>query len=270
MAPFSTTAPPAPLSLPTVDFVPWKIAGARRAPFAFMASKSGDLYALDVTVHSAPIPLGCHPEPLPWLLECTDDGDVVLVASNTSVSCWDRAHARCLWFRDSCDLLRVMFVPGTHRLFAMATTGQIVELDTNSGVTLRELPSHCDHAAFFDISPIGDCTVTVDATGICVVSELASSKPLGSRRFFFPPVRPQFTADGSILVAVDQRPSRVALVSADNGNSLGELTGARAEIIGLAISPHGAIYAWDITGTVSVWDLASHALLFQFHPRQFM
>ena len=50
---------------------------------------------------------------------------------------------------------------------------------------------------------------------------------------------------------------------------VGELTGARSEILGLAVSPQGAVYAWDFSGTVTVWDLASRALLFQFRPEQF-
>jgi hypothetical protein len=37
---------------------------------------------------------------------------------------------------------------------------------------------------------------------------------------------------------------------------LDELTGAWGLIVGLAATPQGAVYAWDLTETISAWDLA--------------
>jgi len=270
LAPFSTMPPPAPLSLPTAGLAPWRITGARQAPFAFVASKSGDLYSFDLRGNPAPpIHFGRHPLPYLKDLACTDDASLV-VAANISISCWDRATARCLWSRDDCEIIRGMFVPCTHRFFAALTTGQIAELDAHSGVTLREFPSHSACTTYLDISLDSQRLVAANPLGDCVVSVLAANEPLWSRQFPSNSFAPRFSPDGRILVAADvQRRPRVTLLCADSGDVLGELTGARAMILGLTISPHGAVYAWDVTGTVSVWDLASRALLFQFRPEQF-
>jgi hypothetical protein len=267
---FSTLAFPQPLTLPSAGFAPFCITGARSAAIGFVASTRGDLYALDLAVGCTPILLGRHQQPLPRLLECTDDGSLLLAACVTHVSCWDRATARCLWKRDDCELISGMFVPGTHRLFAVQPTNQIVELDAQSGTILREFPCHCWGTVHLEISPDGEHFAATTANGTCVVSRLPVNEVLWSRQFTKPPVTPRFSADGQFLVALDeQHRPHLALLSSTSGQLLGELTLARAEIAGLAVSPQGAVYAWDFSGTVWVWDLSTRALLFQFRPEQF-
>jgi DNA-binding beta-propeller fold protein YncE len=270
MAGFLTTAPNVPLPLPKVGFAPWSIAGASQAPFAFVASTAGDLYALDLGRNGASfVHFGRHQDPFPNVLACTDDAALV-VAGNDTISCWDRAAARCLWKRQDCGINHGMFLAGTRRFFAVLITGQIVEFDGQSGATVYELPKPPVSTIYFDITPGTHRLAAVDANGACVVSSVGERRPLWSRQFHVPPATPRFSPDGEILIANNEfLKTSVALLSADTGTLLGELTGAKNPIVGLAITPQGAVYAWDISGTVTVWDLASRALLFQFRLEQF-
>jgi hypothetical protein len=267
MACFSTITSPTPLRLPTQGLTVWRTTGASRGPLGFVATTAGDLYSLDLAARSAPVRLGRHQEKLPYVLECTDDGALLLAAGEDSISCWDRAAARCLWKRNDTRLCSGKFVPGTQRLFAALETGPIVELGACSGRTLREHHNHRGPFFGLDIAADGQRLAAIDFEGACVVSALATGAPLWSRKFPAPGATPRFSPDGSILVAADQqRRPRVLLLSAASGDLLGELTGAQAEIVGLTVTRLGAIYAWDLSGTVTVWDLVSRSLRFQFHP----
>jgi hypothetical protein len=269
VAPFSTIDSPTPLHLPTPILNPRCIAGASRGPFGFVATTAGDLFSLDLAARTAPVRIGRHQEEYPNVLECTADGSLVVAGGPGGTSCWDRAAARCLWSRSDIGLHGGAFVPGAKRFFAALETGPILELDSRSGLTIRELPNHCGSIVRLDIAPDSRRLAAIDLDGACVVSVLETSEPLWSRRLPVPAVTPRFSPDGSILVAPDQqRRPLVSLLSAASGDLLGELTGAQAKIVGLAVTPQGAVYAWDLSGTVSVWDLASRSLLFQFHPEQ--
>jgi hypothetical protein len=264
---FSTIGNPTRLRLPTRGLTPWRTTSANHGPFGFLATTAGDLYALDLAARSVPVQLGQHQEEFPDVLECTDDGALLVAAGCDGISCWDRAAARCLWRRSDIGLHGGKFVPGTARFVAALSTGPILELSACSGSTLRKLPNHCGSIVRLDIAPDSRRLAAIDLDGICTVSALDTGEPLWSRRFPVYPVTPRFSPDGSILVTANQqRLPRVSLLSAASGNLLDELTGAQAEIVGLAVTPQGAVYAWDLSGTITVWDLASCTLLFQFHP----
>ena len=264
---FSTIGNPTRLRLPTRGLTPWRTTSANHGPFGFLATTAGDLYALDLAARSVPVQLGQHQEEFPDVLECTDDGALLVAAGFDGISCWDRAAARCLWRRSDIGPYNGTFVPGTKRFFAALETGPILELDASSGITLRELTNHCGSFIQLDISADGQRLAATNAFGACVVSELATGKSLWSRPARIHGGTPRFSPDGSILMVPDQRGRpRVSVLSAASGDLLGELIGAQAAIVGLAVTPQGAVYAWDLSGTVSVWDLASRRLRFQFHP----
>jgi len=264
---FSTVGSPTPLRLPMQGLTPWRTTGTSHGPFGFFSTTAGDLYSLDLAARSGPVRLGQHQDKFPYVLECTDDGALLVAAGIGGISCWDRAAARCLWRRNDVGLHSGTFVPGTQRFFAALETGPILELDASSGSTLRELPNHCGSFVELDIAADGQRLAAINPFGACVVSELATGERLWSKKFPSLGITPRFSPDGRILVAPDQqRRTRVSILSAASGDWLGELTGAHAVIVGVAVTPQGAVYAWDVSGTVSVWDLASRSLLFQFHP----
>jgi hypothetical protein len=267
LAPFSTIDSPTPLRLPMAGLVPWRATGASRGPYGFIATTAGDLYSLDLAARSAPVRLGQHQEKYPFFLGCTADGALLVASGFDGISCWDRAAARCLWRHSDIGLYNGTFVPGTKRFFATLETGPILELDASSGITLRELTNHCGPFIQLDISADGQRLAATNTHGVCVVSELATGKPLWSRPTRIPEGTPRFSPDGSILMVPDQRGRpRVSLFSTASGDLLGELIGAQAAIVGLAVTPQGAVYAWDLSGTVSVWNLGSRRLRFQFQP----
>ncbi len=59
-------------------------------------------------------------------------------------------------------------------------------------------------------------------------------------------------------------PLTVHVLPTTTGELLAELRGAKAQIAGIEVTASGIVYAWDISGTLTAWDLATRKLLRQF------
>jgi hypothetical protein len=55
------------------------------------------------------------------------------------------------------------------------------------------------------------------------------------------------------------------VLSTATGELLAELRGAEAEIVGIEVTTSGIVYAWDASGTLTAWDLATRTLFRQYN-----
>src|SRR5262245_19726946 len=115
-----------------------------------------------------------------------------------------------------------------------------------------------------DVSRGASRLATLNHDGNFVVIDLATHQPLWRRKFPLPAAGPRFSPDGELVLAPSEnRQPALLVLSAATGQKQAELSGARAEIAGIAVAENGVVYAWDHYGTITAWNVASGALLRQ-------
>jgi hypothetical protein len=198
-------------------------------------------------------------------MECTADASIVVVGNAARTSAWRRETGECLWQRADIEIISAHFHAPTNRLFCGLVGGRGVELDARSGATLDVFETHCSGSISLDVSVDGQRLAVLSHQGQCVVSDLETKQPLWAREIPAPGCDPRFSPDGnSVLMPPQRREPCVHVLSAATGELLRELRGASGEIAGIEVTSGGIVYAWDIFGGVTAWDLASGALVRQF------
>jgi outer membrane protein assembly factor BamB len=248
-----------------VGFAPWIVAGAGAGERIFVGSREGDIYCFDPRGPATrPRLLGRHPEGSPLILECTHDGSTVIAGDLGCISAWDGETATCLWQRSDIRVAGAHFHVTTSRLYCGLVEGPCVELDRRTGTTLRTFGAHGGSAISLDVSADGKYLATLGFHGQIVVIDLEMGTELWSRRFPMPTAAPRFTPDGKcLLTAAPGRAPALNVLSAATGELLAELQGAKQEQAGIEVTTSGLVYAWDKTGTLTVWDLTTRTLLRQ-------
>jgi hypothetical protein len=246
-------------------FALWNAASSRSGDRLFVSTPEGDIYSLDLrSPQSSPQLLGTHPAGSVDL-HCATDGSIAFATNQTVSSGWHFDQLNPSWQRTDIFVTSACFHPASPRLFCGLQTGQALELDPHSGATLREFRAHWTIPIALDVSADGKRIAALGDNGTCVVTDLERNQPLWERRFPLPFVCPRFSADGTLLLTPSPiRAPCVNVVSAQTGEPVKELTGAIAEIAGIAVTSSGLVYAWDAAGAISVWDLSSGALLHQY------
>jgi WD40 repeat protein len=247
------------------NFTLWNAAASRSGDRLFLSSPQGNIYSLDLcSSDCTPQILGTHPGGYVDL-ESAHDGSFAFTTNRSDAICWRPGRPTALWERTDIVVTSACFHPTSPRLFCGLDSGQCVELDPSTGATLHEFRVHWDLPIALDISADGKHLVALGNNGTCVVTDFERNQPLWEMQLLLPLVSPRFSPDGSlVLTASPQREPCVNVVSAATGELTTKLTGAKAEIAGLAVATSGLVYAWDSTGTITTWNLSSGALLHQF------
>jgi len=155
----------------------------------------------------------------------------------------------------------------SNRLFCTLGTGELVELDSTTGSTLQSWRITEDELLDVDAAPTLGVAALLSRYQECVVIDLPTGNVRWSVALKARAAAPQLSPDGRlVLTSSPNRDYCVSIYSAASGEPAGELTGAKGEILGISISRQGIVYAWDVSGTMTVWDLATRTLLHQFRP----
>jgi len=199
---------------------PWLAACAAAAPYGFIGTEQGDLHWLDLgTQHPRPCRMGAYGHPCPEILECSDDGRLVLIAA-LAAQLWDRESGQLQWQREDIWVKRAVFVPQSHRLICGLATGEIQELDAATGQTRRQLSLHRSQIRSLSVSPCGEYLASTAATGECVISRLDNGEVLWTRRYRHDALA-EFAADGdSVVVANAFRGCSLATADAATGDPI--------------------------------------------------
>lgn len=247
------------------DFTLWKVATSRVGSRMFLSSPEGNIYSHDPSLpQSMPRLLGNHPAGFADL-ECAHDGSIAIACNHGITTGWQYGTPLPLWQRTDTEFTCICFHPASLRLFCGLGTGNGVELDPLSGATLREFHTHWDTPIALDISADGQCIAALGDNGSCVVTDLQQNRRLWERHFPPPVAQPRFSPDGKLLLTPSPtRSPSLNVVSASTGELVAELKGATAEIAGIEVTSSGLVCAWDAAGSITVWNLASGALLHRF------
>ena len=249
-----------------VGFTPWGAACARGTQQVFVGTREGGLYCFDRIAPASPSRfLGRHVECEPLLLECTPDGSLVIMGDSGCISAWSTPTATCLWQRADINVVGAHFHSATSRLYCGLSSGRCVELSRDTGATLRTIAEHREATLSLDVSADGQYLATLGFHGLYAVTDLASGRESWSKRLPMQGAQPRFSPDGRcVLTPAPAREAAVLVLSTTTGELLAELRGAKAQIAGIQVTTSAIVYAWDHSGTLTAWDLATCKLLRQF------
>jgi hypothetical protein len=254
-----------------LDDSPWDAICAPRGAYGFFSTERGDLFWLSLAgPRESPRLLGRHEGAKTRVLQCADDGSVLIAASD-QVTAWDRTAARLLWRRTDISMTSCAFMPGSRTLLCGLENGELVELETATGVNLRMIgqgtPNH-ESIVNLAVSHSGGCMATVDSRGSCVVTELATGGQiwLHGRKAGG---GVQFSVDGRTLIVPNYDDSmNAAMVSFESGDVIRSLRGLSGVIQNVTVTADGTAYLWSSQGTVTAWNLSAGAVTGQFRPLQ--
>ena len=260
------------------DLTPHRVVAASLGSWMYIATHRGEIYGLDLQVQPwRPIHLGRHDHSHVAVLECSEDGSIIIAAAQNTLIAWDRGTKHALWRRDGLRVFCCAFVPGAARVVCGLDSGEVLELDAHTGATLRKLAEHDRWVNEVAISPRSDYVATVDLDNRLMVIDVARGRQVWSRvlRKFVrgipseAPVRPVFSASGDILALVDSvGGEKVLFVRPADGLVLNSRAHTGFSIKGLAMAKNGTCYWWDYGGTVTEWRPGAEAAIRRFWPAQ--
>jgi len=263
--------------LSNLNISPWMIAGAFRSGMLFVVTCEGRLYFLDTRRSAGSLQhFGCHEPGPPHMLECSEDGSLVVIASAGIVSAWDTRQQKLLWRRRGLATTAGAFVPGSHRFVCGLECGTMLELDPRTGATLRSVAKADNWINGLSVSSCQSYLAAIDSMGRLSIHDFCTGRELWSRNCAMlvagrpptPPVTPQFVpGTEAIVVAYALHGKRLAVYSAATGKESAEFREtAGGDVKGLEVTTDGLAYVWDDAGTVMVWDVSSGEVRRRFSP----
>jgi hypothetical protein len=262
-----------------LDIVPWLIGGSASSEKLLVVTREGRLYSMDT--HCAASSLQCfgfHEPSPPHMLECSEDGSLVVVASVDIVSAWDTRQQKLLWRRTGLATTAGTFVAGSHRFICGLECGTMLELDLRTGATLRTVATAGNWVNGLTVSSCQTYLAAIDSIGRLSMHDFRTGRELWSRdcavllggKPVTPPVTPRFVpGQEAIVVAYALRGKRLAVHAAATGRQMVEFEElAGGDVKGLEVTPNGLAYVWDDAGSVIVWDVNSGKVRHRFSPER--
>jgi hypothetical protein len=260
-----TAQPPAfEVLCPQLD--PWRAVTASGGEHAFISTRDGRLYSLDMRARSGePLFLGKQdPGHADWL-ECTPDGSIVVVGWRNLVSVWHRESKRLLWQRADLTCGTIRAEP--NRIVCATEAGEVLEIDLASGRTLRKIAAFEQQQLALAVSPCGRYLASLDYSRHVLISKIHDGSILWSCRCA-EVVGPRFSPDGNfVLVAYSSRSEQLAIHCAATGRKLRRLSGIPEPIRGLAVSGGGIVFAWG-DKTITACNLTTGSIVFRLFPER--
>jgi len=238
---------------------PWLITGSPGNRYGFTCSKAGELHWFDWTAEQHPLHrLGVRSSGHDSLLECSDDGALVLLHGSLT-TLWDRAAAQPLWTREGTQIASCAFWPGSHRLLCGLETGELVELDPQTGLTLRPI-CRLQWPLKLSIAPDGQSAVCSDKHGRCTVVELATGSCTWSHKSRSLSLA-RFAPDGRrLFVTNPEWGVDLAIYSLDSGQRLAAIGGTDEHVKDVQVSPEGVAYFYYCDSRLIAWDPARRSI----------
>jgi WD40 repeat protein len=214
----------------------------------------------------APEPIGQQADGEVLCLECTTDERLLVSAGHANLYGWDLESRALLWRRDALEANCIALDPRSRRLICGLRDGQIVELDSASGRTLRLLARMAYPVCQVAISPDGQSVVGIGAEGRILTLEASSGEcrwqdagsPCHAGGFRVA----SFSPCGKMLVTVAKEDIRkLAIWSASTGQWLGYLQGHSRAVAGASFASDGKLYSWGTDGTIRAWNVQQQAPL---------
>jgi WD40 repeat protein len=246
----------------------WACICTSRTGDGFLSSDDGDLFWFDMAGDSRePVYFGNEPRGFPKWLDCPDDGAFVLL-TGLDMSVWDHRSQKMLWRQVDVKAFASLFVPHSHRLICGFESGDVLEIDPFTGGRVRLVGHYGSSVISLAISPDGGLLAVVNAKGICTVTNVETGCSLWTHRFSSSAGNVQFSSDGqTLLVANGAHHGGISLVGPTSGEITATLGDKSVSVVGLKVGGDGYAYAWNASGTITVWDLATKHIVRQGMPQ---
>ncbi len=198
-------------------------------------------------------------------LACSADGQRLVSQGAYELTGWDLERRCDLWRRTDVAPYCFVLAPDSQTAFIANRQSEVLQIDLQSGVTMRLLAQFNDLVIQFALSPGGDTLAILGATGRLLLIDTVSGAPRWERSVRYvahqAPARvAAFSPSGRLLVTSDHEQGNALVVwDAVTGRRLRELRGHRRIVHGAEFASGGELRSWGADGTVRVWDLDSGA-----------
>jgi len=245
------------------ELKPLSLAKGPSTDQAIVGSWDGSIHLLDFARGaSEPLCFGGPGEGI-IALACSADGQCIVSQGAFDLRGWDLAGKRDRWRRTDVAPFCFALAPDSQTAFVANRDGEVLQIDLQSGRTLRSLTRVEETTIQFAVSPSGESLAILGATGRLLVLDTASgqSRWEQSVRFFAhqAPARvAAFSPSGQLLVTSDhERGNALVVWDAATGRRLRELRGHRRIVHGAEFAKSGELRSWGADGTIRVWDLST-------------
>ena len=255
-----------PVVVPWPSLQPTCLHSPPASDLLIVGAADGALYTTNLSHLSAPARMGQQTDGEVLCLECTTDERFLVSAGHANLYGWDLESRALLWRREALEANCIALDPRSRRLICGLRDGQIVELDSASGRTLRLLARMAYPVRQVAISPDGRSVVGIGAEGRILALEASSGEcrwqdagsPYHAGGFRVA----SFSPCGKMLVTVAKEDIRkLAIWSASTGQWLGYLQGHSRAVAGASFASDGKLYSWGTDGTIRAWNVQQQSSL---------
>jgi WD40 repeat protein len=207
--------------------------------------------------------IGIQPGKIVRHMELSADQRFLFSIGPHELCAWD-LHARALCWRRDIAVACLASAPGSQSIACGFEDGDILELDSRSGQTIRtvgRLPRSVDEVT---ISPSGQSLACVSADRRVQVFDWTTGDPLwqhdGCANFIGSVHSLCFSPCGRLLVGpTAENPSHLTVWDVQSGEPLNILRGHTKFIMGARFIASDRLVSWGTDGTVRTWDVTEPA-----------
>ncbi|MCI0359081.1 MAG: hypothetical protein L0211_11435 [Planctomycetaceae bacterium] len=225
----------------------------------FVGTADQRILVVNLRTHDEPALFGNYRDGALEVLRTSPDGAMLLAGGTSGLVAWTTVDGAKLWSRPDLGALRWVIDPSSSCLLVDTRDGRLLELEMQSGRTLRLIVAHDPFSAGLAVSADGrriarvggDCRVEMidRATGRLLWPEIVPPR-CASRT----PRALEFSPCGRWLVAPDACDwSCLVVWSTATGQRQGELRGHLGPVVGLQFTAAGTLYSWGLDGAVCTW-----------------
>jgi WD40 repeat protein len=191
------------------------------------------------------------------MLAATHDGRWLASANDKLLCLWHLPTRRLQWRRDNLVTNALAMHPTSSTILCGTTKGEVLELDTSSGRTLRMVTRHADAVSCLAISSDGQRLASLGYDRRLVVTHWERAEALWTQPHY-PVGAVCFSPAGDTLVSAGFLGESWALLTWDpaTGEQQARLLGHEKAVLGLAFAPDNTLYSWGTDGSVRGWDLS--------------
>jgi WD40 repeat protein len=227
----------------------------------FVATQEGAIYSVVAgRPQTAPLLVATQAGHDIHALECSPDGSTLLSIATRGVCAWNTVSGERRWQRCDLSANSVSFDPSSRRVVCGLVDGEVVELDAQTGDTLRSVTRLPYAVNEVRVSPCGRWVACVGyerrvallnwPRGERVWQSAGPDNFAGSFRVLC------FSPSSRLLVtAAAHDVSHLTVWDTATGRSRGTLRGHEGVVLGARFVAEGRLVSWGTDGTVRTWDV---------------
>jgi hypothetical protein len=239
----------------------------------FISTEEGSICSTHIKAQSdVAEQVGSHELRAGQFITCSEDGAIIIAATNNITIAWSSVMRAVLWRRADVTLNCGTFVSDTYRFFAGVETGEVLEIDGRTGDTVRQVvgPSHWLYD--LSVSPCGNYCLTMTNYSSLTVVDAHTGRVLWRRDCTFNDLSrnlagaARFLHSGTtMVVALTDKQDELTIVSSRTGDVIRTLA-ETSKIRGLHVARDGTIYSWNYWGVLTAWDPRCGAVKHRYYP----